>query len=317
MHNSRALILCKYTVRAYIHAVQLTFILVLCIIFLGEVKIMLRIAELRLETGLSMRQVAIKLGIPYTTYISYEKGDREPNSEMLIKLANFFNCSIDYLIGRSDIQVDDSVLDEVLALNSDLLEKTGNIYDAKKLQKEKYSKLSLKELFAESVSNKEIEHITKYRTLDGYGKRAVDDLLNTEYQRCVANGDNKAKVISLPMAELKASAGTGQWLGDDEYSTWVNVLDTPDSRKANVVIEVSGDSMLPDYNDGDKVLVKLNAEPVENEIGIFIVDNNGYIKKFGKDKLVSLNKNYPDIPFTYNMDIRFVGKVIGKAEIIN
>ena len=62
---------------------------------------MFRINELRSRTGLSMRQVAIDLGIPYTTYISYEKGDREPNSEMLIKLADFFDCSIDYLVGRN------------------------------------------------------------------------------------------------------------------------------------------------------------------------------------------------------------------------
>ncbi len=62
---------------------------------------MFRIKELRAEKGLSMRQVSIELGIPYTTYISYEKGDREPNSKMLIRLADFFNCSVDYLLGRT------------------------------------------------------------------------------------------------------------------------------------------------------------------------------------------------------------------------
>lgn len=157
--------------------------------------------------------------------------------------------------------------------------------------------------------------IKKYRTLDGYGKKAVDDLLENEYLRC-AEVISEPKVIKLPMAELKASAGTGQWLGDDEYTTWVDVVDTPEARKANVVIEVSGDSMLPDYHDGDKVLVKLNAEPNENEIGIFIIENNGYIKKLGKDKLISLNKEYPDIPFADNVEVNFVGKVIGIAEII-
>jgi transcriptional regulator with XRE-family HTH domain len=63
---------------------------------------MFKINELRVKTGLSMRQVAIELGIPYTTYISYEKEDREPNSEMLIKLADYFNCSVDYLVGRNE-----------------------------------------------------------------------------------------------------------------------------------------------------------------------------------------------------------------------
>lgn len=60
-----------------------------------------RLKKLRLKKNLSMRQVALALKMPYTTYVSYEKNEREPNSETLILLANFFNCSIDYLIGRS------------------------------------------------------------------------------------------------------------------------------------------------------------------------------------------------------------------------
>ena len=65
---------------------------------------MFRISELRKAKGISMRQASIELGIPYTTYVSYEKGEREPNSEMLVKLSEYFNCTIDYLIGRCDIK---------------------------------------------------------------------------------------------------------------------------------------------------------------------------------------------------------------------
>lgn len=65
---------------------------------------MIRLRELREERGLNMSQVARAVGLKYTTYISYEKGEREPNSEWLIKLAQFFDVSIDYLIGFSDIK---------------------------------------------------------------------------------------------------------------------------------------------------------------------------------------------------------------------
>ena len=61
-----------------------------------------RINELRLRKGKSMMQAAKELEIPYTTFVNYEKGDREPNSEMLIKLADYFETSVDYLICRSD-----------------------------------------------------------------------------------------------------------------------------------------------------------------------------------------------------------------------
>ena len=63
---------------------------------------MTRINQLRIEKKLTMRDTAKGIGIPYTTYVGYEKGDREPNSEMLIKIASFFSVSVDYLIGRSD-----------------------------------------------------------------------------------------------------------------------------------------------------------------------------------------------------------------------
>ena len=59
-----------------------------------------RLKELRLNKGLSMMQAAKMLDIPYTTYVNYEKGARDPNSDMLVKLANFYNCSIDYMIGN-------------------------------------------------------------------------------------------------------------------------------------------------------------------------------------------------------------------------
>lgn len=47
-----------------------------------------------------MKQVAVALNLPYTTYVSYEKGDREPNSEILIKMADFYQTTIDYILNK-------------------------------------------------------------------------------------------------------------------------------------------------------------------------------------------------------------------------
>jgi transcriptional regulator with XRE-family HTH domain len=48
-----------------------------------------------------MRDVAKDLGLPYTTYVNYEKGDREPSSEVLIAIADYYNTTVDYLIGKT------------------------------------------------------------------------------------------------------------------------------------------------------------------------------------------------------------------------
>ena len=69
-----------------------------------------RIKELRVSKGISMRQAALDLGMPYTTYVNYEKGAREPNSETLILLADYFNTSIDYLLGKSDTNFDANII---------------------------------------------------------------------------------------------------------------------------------------------------------------------------------------------------------------
>ena len=60
-----------------------------------------RLSQLRQEKGLNMREAARRLNMPYTTYVNYEKGTREPNSETLIALAEFYGVSIDYLLCKS------------------------------------------------------------------------------------------------------------------------------------------------------------------------------------------------------------------------
>lgn len=158
----------------------------------------------------------------------------------------------------------------------------------------------------------EIEVIKKYRSLDQFGKKAVDDILYDEYERCLYV--EKEPSIKLRLSLLKTSAGAGNWLDDEQMGT-IKVIDTPKARKADIVIEVDGDSMLPVFNDGDKVLVRLQPAVEIDEIGIFILDGNGYIKKFAKNRLISLNPEYNDVYPTEYSDFRCIGKVIGKAEI--
>lgn len=78
---------------------------------------MFRIKELREKKGLNMKEVSRSLNIPYTTYVNYEKGLREPTSEVLIQLADFFDSSVDYLVGRSSINESLSLSDPSLAPN--------------------------------------------------------------------------------------------------------------------------------------------------------------------------------------------------------
>ncbi len=189
--------------------------------------------------------------------------------------------------------------------NIEVLAKICQIYDVK-----------LSEMLNEKIEISYADKILlkKYHLLDNFGKEAVDGILNTEYKRCTSSQED-TNIIHLPKSVLKASAGSGNWLDEQQLES-VSVLDTPQSRKANLVIEVDGDSMSPTYENGDNVFVRTQTDIEVGDIGIFIVDGNGYIKKLGKDRLISVNPEYDDIYPTEYSDFRCVGKVLGKAEIV-
>lgn len=61
-----------------------------------------RIKKLRQKHKVSQQELADLLGISTRAWRFYESGDREPNIAGLISLADYFDVSLDYLVGRSD-----------------------------------------------------------------------------------------------------------------------------------------------------------------------------------------------------------------------
>ena len=62
----------------------------------------LRLKELRIERGYTQKELAEGIQTTADSIYSWEKGRSEPSIETLVKLADFFECSIDYLTGRED-----------------------------------------------------------------------------------------------------------------------------------------------------------------------------------------------------------------------
>jgi len=71
-----------------------------------------RLKQLREENGFTLEYVATRLNTTKTSIARYEKGDREPKSDMLLDLAEFYNVSTDYLLGKCELrngQVDSDI----------------------------------------------------------------------------------------------------------------------------------------------------------------------------------------------------------------
>ena len=61
-----------------------------------------RLVQLRLDQGLTQEQLAQRLFVSRTALGQYERGEREPNLEILVRIAEYFNVSVDYLLGRTE-----------------------------------------------------------------------------------------------------------------------------------------------------------------------------------------------------------------------
>lgn len=62
----------------------------------------MRLKEIRKRKGISQLKLAMDLHMNQNTVSRYETGEREPGINELIKIADYFNVSVDYLIERTD-----------------------------------------------------------------------------------------------------------------------------------------------------------------------------------------------------------------------
>lgn len=66
---------------------------------------MKRLRELRIKNQIEQKELAKAIGLSQQTISLYEHSHREPNIETIKFFANYFNVSIDYLLGETDIDV--------------------------------------------------------------------------------------------------------------------------------------------------------------------------------------------------------------------
>lgn len=241
-----------------------------------------RLKERREALGITQVQLAKMLGVTKGAIGNYETDANSPKATILYKVFDVLKCDANYLFQ-----------DE------------------------------MRELQTDDFTVPEIKMVRKYRNLDGYGKRAVDITLDHEHTRCLEQAQRHelsedltpytaGKTVSL--YELPVSAGTGMLLQDEQFE-FINLPPGPTTDKADFALRVSGDSMEPKFYSGDIILVQQTPSVEPNEIGVFVLNGAGYVKRLGEaGQLVSLNPAYPDIVSSDGDTLRCLGRVLGKVE---
>ncbi len=168
------------------------------------------------------------------------------------------------------------------------------------------------------ISDDEYEIIKMLRELDGYEYDRMLSAIKTEYDRAVMRKNKGKRFIveseltrQIVLYDSPVSAGCGNYLDSDSTKKLTLTLNEVTDR-ADFALRVRGDSMEPRYCDGDIVIVESGAAIERGKIGIFILNGESYIKKFGGDRLISLNPKYSDIVLSESDHIECKGIVLGK-----
>lgn len=299
---------------------------------------MTKLKELRKEHKLSMKELGKILGLSESTISLYEAGKREPDIKTLIKIADYFNVSVDVLLSRDETNKDEILDNHSLSMFN--FEKMCDDLDEHSLDRIHSVLYSLRRIqYNDALFAKDKQYLFSTITeLIGRIERYVDDFRTATdfgkvfdysfHNKRFINGEvavlkritnlitpEKKPVaestIVIPFYETPVSAGTGSWLGDDILAEWLTVPRNDMTTSADFALKISGDSMQPKFSNGETVLVKQTSSVFEGEIGVFVLNGESYIKKLEKKELVSLNPAYKPIPLHGFDDVRCVGKVLG------
>jgi repressor LexA len=142
-----------------------------------------------------------------------------------------------------------------------------------------------------------------------YAERQLNEQKNEEETK-INEVSEVIQLYSYDYYDHAASAGTGQYLNDVR----VERIELPVDIDADFVIPIKGDSMEPDYHDGDLVFIQTSVDLNDGVIGVFNYNGEAYIKQLVIDTeqayLHSLNPDYKDMPITQETDFRIIGEVV-------
>lgn len=123
--------------------------------------------------------------------------------------------------------------------------------------------------------------------------------------------ENKQQILqTFKLFENPVSAGRGTWLDEGTEYNYIEIEHPPVS--ADFALRVRGDSMSPKYNDGDVVFVKSRTLLEPGQVGVFLINGEGYLKQWQGNMLLSLNREYDPIYVEENDEFLIVGKVVEK-----
>lgn len=166
---------------------------------------------------------------------------------------------------------------------------------------------------AQGISANERNLLYQYRCLSSGDQKAVAELVDALIRNRQQERQDYCRRTFIPLyvAPYSMGAGLGEPLGDCVEHERMYVRMTRESSRADRVVRVNGDSMVPTYRDGELLLVQDTSKVNVGEIGVFVIAGEGYVKEYQLDGLHSHNQRYDVICPSADDETRCIGRVIG------
>lgn len=163
-----------------------------------------------------------------------------------------------------------------------------------------------------TFKEKERAMIEDYRYLNDQNKSVLDAVLSTLVER--QRAESCPPITKLIKFQKQLAAGFDISSDFDDEGEDIYLYSSKEVDSADCVFTVSGDSMEPEYHNGDLVLVQRypGCGRLEiGDVGAFMIGNETYIKEYQKDGLHSYNRAYKTMKFNSDDRVILIGKVMG------
>lgn len=274
-----------------------------------------RIKQIKSEKKITNDALSESTGIPLGTLSKILAGISDsPKFVNIIAICEALGCDISYIVtGEPENKNNYTLNEKEMAFIELYRSLDGHGKELVGLVAEKESERVAADKSAESYDGKSGDNGAKIYSASRFMPYIADALQNQQ-QRVRYTGTEAVPLKRrITLYEMPVSAGCGIFL-DDDSATEITIPDNAKSRDADFAIRISGNSMEPKFRNGDYLLVR-NTESVEvGEIGVFVLDGEGYVKVYNGDRLLSLNSAYSPILLKEFENVRCVGAVIGKLK---
>ena len=162
---------------------------------------------------------------------------------------------------------------------------------------------------------KERAIIADYRYLNDQNKSVFNAVLDTLAER--QRAEECPPITKLIKFQKQLAAGFDVSADFDDEGEDIYLYSSEEVDSADCVFTVSGNSMEPEYYDGDLVLVRSYpgcGKLKPGDVGAFMIGNETYIKEYQKDGLHSYNEDYDTMHFNSDEHVILIGKVMGIVE---